>query len=1060
VSPSEGGGREQRDGRIGLPNVGPLLDALRDPNTAVRTGALRALVRLPLDEAAWEEVGRFVWQGLSDLLAGDLAEAEWAIPAGELIDAAVYIPYAEIRRLLYEVVSEGSERERRTAAHALAHARDTAALSQLVAGLSSTDPEERVEAAASLSYLDVTAFRQELRAICFHDADGDVRFWLSLTLGRLGDTEGIERLLHELDEGTTEIRLLMWGDPTTLSDRVADRGPYPEAFGKAMERLAADESLSDLTRQIAADLRFGLAPPLGEQAPSEQEPGGSGSTEHDLGLADSARALAHTYMAHSPFSEEHGISWDEAQTLAHLDADTARALISQLLADVTASFPAGERFASGNEIMQLPDGLWQTFEPDIPALARMYVEVGAEDAPFRSQLAWTVSRARLQEVLDVVGPRLSQGDETERAALIGLIEEVILYSPYEHGPVFGGGGPPADVQPPRPDALRAFEAQEAAIGSRKSTDAEPPKRYANAALMDEAAGRVLERDEPLDPGQLVQLRLDIGPLSDESGVVNPESIPEHLLPRTDLWLEVMVSSTHFAVGEHRLDLDGPGIARGRFFLPRDGSPAQTSEGKRWLHFWLRAPLEGGPARARVGYYYKAHLVQSQLLTADVGPGAGGWQVETDYTLSESLAGLETLPERRQVSIVTNDDGAGHHQIVVRAADGAGAPLAEPCTYELDSDTIGGLVEDLRTTLASRAPSRIQRRKRELIQDLLSLAPLGHRLFHAVVGPHVLEVYPPLIEHTDAVIQVTRPTSAGYVFPWGLMYEITLELDALGRLDRNAARICPVVDRWDEVGPMVAQGLRQCPSVDGGVHAPNTLCPFGFWGYRHPIEQLSSTSSPVLEIPVPAGSRFEVAAAQTQYGVDLDALAAHIADLRQRLQHHFPAADVAEGKDRAQIQVLLGQDLPVVYFYCHGERPAGGSAETYLGVGQRQQITAMDFQNWVKDWLLRDRKRVWDRVRPLILINACHSVEISPDTLVSYLDAFVGAGHAAGVIGTEVKVHQGLAMEVATQFFERFFGGEPVETALHAVRLDMLAHGNLFGLAYTSYCWADLKLVST
>jgi hypothetical protein len=690
-------------------------------------------------------------------------------------------------------------------------------------------------------------------------------------------------------------------------------------------------------------------------------------------------------------------------------------------------------------------------------LSRLYVEVGEEDALFRSQLAWTVARAGLARVLDVVGSQLEDSSDTERAALVHLIEEAILYASHDHGPVFGGGGPPADVQPPRPDALLHFEAEEAAVGDREPSIAEGPKRYANAALMDAATERVLDRDAPLALDQVVCLRLDIGPLSDESGVINPQAIPEHLLPHTDLWLDVMVSSTHFAVSATRSDLDQPGTACGRFFLPRDGSPAQTAEGERYLLLWLRAPQEAGQAHARVGYYYRTHLVQSQLLTALVGPGDGGWHVEIDYTLSESLAGLEALPERNQVSIVTNDNGNGKHQIIVRAADGAGQPLAQPCTYELDSDTVGELVKDLRSSLSARSPIRAQRRKRDLIQDLWSLAPLGHRLFHTVVGPHIQEVYTPLIEHRDTVIQVTRPTSAGYVFPWGLIYEITLELNERGRLGRNTAQVCPVVEAWDEVSAMVAQGLRQCPAVDGGVHEPNTLCPFGFWGYRYPIEQLSSTRSPVREIPVRAGAHFQVAAAQTQYGVDLDALATHIADLREALRRRYPAAEIAEGKDRAQIHALLGQDLPIVYFYCHGERPLPNSTETYLGVGQQERITAIDFQNWVKDWLLRERKRVWNEVRPLIFINACHSIEISPDTLVSYLDAFVGAAHAAGVIGTEVRVNQQLAMEVASQFFERFFRGKTVDQALHAVRLALLARGNLFGLAYTPYCWADLQL---
>jgi len=103
--------------------------------------------------------------------------------------------------------------------------------------------------------------------------------------------------------------------------------------------------------------------------------------------------------------------------------------------------------------------------------------------------------------------------------------------------------------------------------------------------------------------------------------------------------------------------------------------------------------------------------------------------------------------------------------------------------------------------------------------------------------------------------------------------------------------------------------------------------------------------------------------------------------------------------------------------------------------------------------------VWDRVRSLVFINACHSVEISPDTLVPHPDAFVGAAHAAGVIGTEVKANQRLATDVATQSFERSFRGETVDRALHAVRLDLLAHGNLFGLAYTPYRWADPYVIA-
>jgi hypothetical protein len=87
-----------------------------------------------------------------------------------------------------------------------------------------------------------------------------------------------------------------------------------------------------------------------------------------------------------------------------------------------------------------------------------------------------------------------------------------------------------------------------------------------------------------------------------------------------------------------------------------------------------------------------------------------------------------------------------------------------------------------------------------------------------------------------------------------------------------------------------------------------------------------------------------------------------------------------------------------------------------------------------------------------------------------LDAFVGTAAAAGVIGTEVRVNQELAMDVAQKFFDLLLGqqntvdGKPrpytVDEALRAVRLHYLAAGNLLGLVYTPYCWSELCVTGT
>jgi len=201
------------------------------------------------------------------------------------------------------------------------------------------------------------------------------------------------------------------------------------------------------------------------------------------------------------------------------------------------------------------------------------------------------------------------------------------------------------------------------------------------------------------------------------------------------------------------------------------------------------------------------------------------------------------------------------------------------------------------------------------------------------------------------------------------------------------------------------------------------------------------------------------AREGQYGIGPKALEAHIKRLRATVATAFPQMSFSEAKDRATLQKLLGQDLPFVYLFCHGETVNVADRNTWLSFGdtEKERMTASDFIGWTLNWS-DEGKRVWDKIRPLVFMNACHSLEIAAKTLVSYLDAFAGNASAAGIIGTEVKVEQNLAMELAEQFFAAWLNGSTVESALREIRLDFLRKGNLFGLVYTPYCWSDLKVV--
>jgi hypothetical protein len=401
-------------------------------------------------------------------------------------------------------------------------------------------------------------------------------------------------------------------------------------------------------------------------------------------------------------------------------------------------------------------------------------------------------------------------------------------------------------------------------------------------------------------------------------------------------------------------------------------------------------------------------------------------------------------------VLTNDSGAGVHQVVIRRP-GVAAEAGAGRTFTLKEDNVGETVRRLRRVLADRASGETRRSREALRKDLQELAPIGWSLYTQIGAQLEKALFEQRKEPGPLVIQVLRPTSSSLVLPWGWCYSFPLD-DY-----KKPWPVCRRVDEWEDGEAALfdpAALPRACPED----HPPsNVLCPFGFIGMRHAIEQLSSTDKPVLTIASEPSCDF--AAALTQYKLqDPKALERHVGTLRALAGAAGPKGQFGVANDRVSVQKLLGRDLSFVYFFCHGDRPVGGDANIYLAVGNNEATTALNLFGWFSDWSRELDREIWGDVRPLVFINACHSLAIEPETLVSYLDAFVTRGNAAGVIGTEVKVPQSLAMDLAEKFFQRLLSRKhTVESALHEIRLEYLAAGNLFGLMYTPYCWADLRL---
>lgn len=576
------------------------------------------------------------------------------------------------------------------------------------------------------------------------------------------------------------------------------------------------------------------------------------------------------------------------------------------------------------------------------------------------------------------------------------------------------------------------------------TLARPRTRFASAVVSDEGGNR-LDPERRLTPEAVLGLRLSIGPLDPRSHVTAPVAFPDHLLPRQGVMLRVLVSSADFTVGASVEDLErGRRAMEKTFLLPGDGSPAHAADGVEWLDFALRAPA-AGPARVRIGYYFRDAPVQSQVLVTDLDAQVGGFTIITDYTASAALDDLSTIPPTPRLSIVTNTNEPGTHGIVLRPP---GDMPADATAFSLPDDTIGPLVSDLRKALVFRAAEERRRKKKDLIDDLRELAPLGRQLYRQVF----LQARDVLGELRRAqprpVVHIARPRDVRFTVPWNYLYEIALPDDV------RKVTVCPLVTDWDEQSPLVAGPSAACPRAADVAHTKDLLCPFGFWGFSQMVEAPASAKDPNATIAF--APRAVVAVGETKK-VDPRALTAHVARLRALFEARFAEVAVKEGSTKADILGLLSADLPVVYFYCHGDKDQIGGPDTYLSVGDKEQIKATELID-LFDMGFAENKVIWDQVRPLVLINACHSLEISPATLVSYVDAFVGGGNAVGVIGTEVKVPQGLAMEWAEAFFAALLVEDAqAGAALQAARFDFLASGNLFGLVYTAHCWAHLSL---
>ncbi len=628
--------------------------------------------------------------------------------------------------------------------------------------------------------------------------------------------------------------------------------------------------------------------------------------------------------------------------------------------------------------------------------------------------------------------------------------------PAQHAEDRSEGEEPESLAPPE-ESLPAGEAHEerekylpedmsrseGAIRIGEPAPRRGPARYANVLVLDPEARPLVS----IAPGQVVSLRVDIGALDPHSLVEEAVPFPE-VAPSEDLMLDVLLSSNDFDIGLTDGELGESSAVEQRLRLPAGGGAALSEDGtSRFIHFLLRAPERPGSARARLIYLYRNTVLQSQRLDAELG---NELTVTTDFTISERMgADVLAIPQRPRVTLVVTESGGERHELTVRAGDAAGAPLTEPVAFSIKHESIGPTVAELRKRLGEDSPKARRQSRDQLIRNLRRAAPLGRALYSAL-DPCVQDaVRDAPGAPGETVLQVAMTKGSTFTIPWSFVYDIYLP----SSVPPERLEICPLVDTWDGQRPMVEVGARSCPHADDPGHDEGTLCPFGFWGYRYGIELLSNTDKPGMAIHCGQGGR--VVIGETQKNIDKDRLETHVETLKRTFESASSALEVCEAATSEKLRDLIAADLPIIYFLCHGQR---GAKTVELGLGRDERIAPDDLIGWIDLAAKRTRHLMWTDPRPLVFINACASLAITPEDLVDYLDAFIGKGHAVGLIGTEIRVEPRQAMELAETFFAKLFEpGATVDAALRHIRTSFLAAGNLLGLAYTPYCFADLAV---
>ena len=564
----------------------------------------------------------------------------------------------------------------------------------------------------------------------------------------------------------------------------------------------------------------------------------------------------------------------------------------------------------------------------------------------------------------------------------------------------------------------------------------------------------------VDPGSKVWVWVELGPRNADAAAGDTEPVdPVALVDGQELevvvFADVALGATPDA-GRVRVVSSGafPVVRRATATLG-DAALDDRLLATR-LYFHVELPAEPAAARVRVAIYLRGVLVHVEQLTLPVGLEAPP-AVRTMHRLTRTFQAEDRFASLTAptLSIYANA-GDGTHDFSFYLPGASDPAPGIPHQLHLDSTEVLSAIDTARDRLRviawgdtdehdtqpSKFPIDASRRfgnPQRTTRALIDLAVEGHGLWGYLSTE--LDRNPGFRARLQAAmappgaVQLSTKEHPSQILPLQLLYDRNLNTASPSYL-----KLCSATAAWLEQPEGDPPCLTTaCPDASSYLH----VCLAGFWGIRHGVSINPAYRTGELRSDVESAEKPVATLATTTDPAIGEYWTPHEISLKKLVNVPSKRAVTAQ-----PIFTSLKDDKSVLlYVLAHVDcEPA--QPRIVMSAGPDGAI------NWST---LNALNPALGEHRPVVFINACASAAMSPDRLLSLIDAFFLHG-AGGAVGTEISVFVDFAAMFAEDAVKHYADGDTLAQSLRQARIEGLRKMNPMGFAYIGFGLHDLRLV--